>query len=190
MKHSCGAILYSFDSKGRLGIILGLEGRCWFPFKGCKDKGETYEQAAIREIYEETCGLVKINGINLEHEFSSKNKHYHIGLVYVSYDFIKKFDEIRCHMVEKQFLEKTRVKFFPLNEIHCFQRIHSLTLVSIRFFWNKLLCLTDVNHGKNKENKCCKSGPRRKYDIFNKGESDLNFNWRKPFTGNIHTLVK
>ena len=142
MRHSCGAILYSYDTKGNLGIILGMEGTHWLPFKGGRDVGETLEDAAIREIYEETCKLVKIDTIKLEHSFSSKHKHYHIGLCNVPYEVIDKFESARENAVDKKYTEKTCIKFFPFLTLKKNSDLHSLTRASIKFYWNKLLALS------------------------------------------------
>lgn len=146
MKHSCGAILYSFHpASGDLGVILGLEGWHWLPFKGGpNNSNETFKEAAIREICEETCGLVKINDIQLEHEFSSKNKHYHIGLVEVDYNIIDKFPELRDNVTEKAFMEKKKLSFFTLKELkNNMTDIHSITKASIDFYWDKLVAISN-----------------------------------------------
>ena len=144
MKHSCGAILYSYNPfNGQIGIILGLEGKHWLPFKGCNNKNETYEQAAIREIYEETCGIIKLKNIKLNHKFNSKNKHYHIGLVYVDYNLIRQFPKIRSTMIKNDFKEKQKIRFFPLSFFKKRKtKIHKLTMESINFYWNDLIHLS------------------------------------------------
>ncbi len=142
MKHSCGAILYTYrPSDSKLGIILGKEGNKWFPFKGCKKDEETYEQAAIREIYEETAGLVSIPSINLDHNFSSKSKHYHIGLIKVPYTIIDEFSTSRVNATEKELREKQKIRFFTLEETQRNNCIHNLTRASIEYFWDKLISL-------------------------------------------------
>ena len=97
-KHSCGALFYTYSPSGELGVILGDEGREreeWLPFKGCAEDGETYEQAAIREIREESGGLVDIKTIILEHVFSTRRKHYHIGLIEVPHYIIEMYNKTR-----------------------------------------------------------------------------------------------
>ena len=144
MKHSCGALLYSWDLNGNFGIILGSEKDNWLPFKGGPDKDETYEQAAIREIYEETCGLVKLDNINLDHVFNTKHKIYHIGLIYVDYEIIKQFPiEVAKKQVgiDYRFLEKTALRFFPLAECMGSNELHSISKLSIRYYWDKLLSI-------------------------------------------------
>jgi len=148
MKHSCGAVLYTIDpTTNKLGIILGMEGWHWLPFKGCANVGESFEKAAIREINEETCGLVNIKSLSLDHHFNSKNKHYHMGLVKVDYNIINEFDKVREKTTKKEFLEKKQIKFFALDEIkRDITKIHNITRASIDFYWDKLLAISE---GKN-----------------------------------------
>lgn len=151
MKHSCGAIIYSYEPiTNKIGIILGLEGYHWLPFKGCTRKYESYEDAAKREIYEETCRLVNIDKINLEHNFNSKNKYYHIGLVYANYNIIEKFRKKRIKEDNIDFMEKKKIKFFPLKNILTNKNIHYLTKSSISFYWERLILLSNGNVLKNK----------------------------------------
>jgi ADP-ribose pyrophosphatase YjhB (NUDIX family) len=146
MRNSCGAILYTYDSNGVLGIILGEEGNKWFPFKGCVKKGETLEETAKREIKEETCGLVCLENINLEHKFSSKRKNYYIGLCYVPYNIIDEFDNKIQLETRIEYKEKKRVKFFPINNSILYDNdIHSITKSSIEYYWDKLLQLYNKN---------------------------------------------
>lgn len=121
IRESCGAILYTIYN-GKVGIVLGLEGNYWLPFKGCRDNGETREQTAIRELYEETCGLVDIKNISLHISFETKRKKYFIGCVPVAYSIINKFlDEQKLHKKE-EFLEKQQLEFFELS---IFENINS-----------------------------------------------------------------
>lgn len=139
MKHSCGAILYAVHPVTKaIGIILGYEGNAWMPFKGCQKPNETYEAAAIREIYEETCGYVRLPGIELEHEFCTKRKIYHIGLARVDYKFINAFRTIRPLANQKEFMEKKAVRFFPVHEIDTQTDMHDITRRIIDFFKPKL----------------------------------------------------
>ena len=139
MEHSSGALLYSFSPDNEIGVILGLENNHWLPFKGTNNINETYEEAAIREIFEETCGLVKIDVINLDHSFSTKYKHYHIGLVEVPFSIVNDFTKQRQIENRCEFIEKKSIKFFPLNELKNNLYIHSITMSSILFYWNKLI---------------------------------------------------
>lgn len=140
MRHSCGAILYAYDTNGDLGIILGKERTHWLPFKGRCEENETFEEAAIREIYEETCKLVKLDTIELKHKFTTKHKHYHIGLCLVDYDIIKTFHIRRKMETESRYREKQTIKFFLLSELHnC--SIHSISRASVDYFWNQLVML-------------------------------------------------
>ena len=138
LKNSCGAILYTYNEFGEFGIILGLEGDHWLPFKGCSNFNETFEQAAIREIREETCNLVHIDNIKLDHIFMSKRKTYHIGLCYAPYDIIYKFDRVKKLYDDYSYKEKDKIKFFPFKNLLENRDIHVLTKLSIEFYWDKL----------------------------------------------------
>jgi ADP-ribose pyrophosphatase YjhB (NUDIX family) len=146
MRNSCGAIFYTYNPDGVLGIILGEEGNKWFPFKGCVKKGETFEETAKREIKEETCGLVCVDNIKLEHRFSSKRKNYYIGLCYVPYSIIKEFENIIQLETRIEYKEKKRLKFFPVDVFILYNNdIHSITKSSIEFYWDKLMQLNNKN---------------------------------------------
>lgn len=144
-KKSCGAILYAFDPDGKLGIILGDEARNlgdeWLPFKGCSHDGETLEQAAIREIFEETCGLVSLNSITLYHKFSTKRKEYYIGLVEVPYKLIEIFGEVRRTETREDFMEKRKIKFFSFPDVLTDPNIHNISKSSILFYKDALEAL-------------------------------------------------
>lgn len=143
-KHSCGAILYTIFNNN-VFIILGMEKDEWFPFKGTKDKDETSEEAAIREIYEETCGTVRVDKIELKCNYSTKRKHYHIGLVQVSISILKEFYINRAQILYKNnyspenyaYLEKTEIKMFSLNTIHE-NKFHDITSIPINFYYQHL----------------------------------------------------
>lgn len=141
MKNSCGALFYTFDPNGNIGIVLGLEQGEWLPFKGCNEEGETFMETAIREIQEETCGLVKIQNITLDHKFTSKRKHYYIGICEVPYDIIEQFNLIRQNEKRKEYMEKEELKFFNLDTIMQCKEIHNISKASINYFMNKLLLL-------------------------------------------------
>ena len=137
MIHSCGALLFSFDKYNNIGVILGSEDNngFWFNFKGCNELGETFEETAIREVKEETCGLVLPSNIKLDHVFSTKTKTYHIGLLEVSYDIIEKFNIY--HKTNICSCEKKELKFFKLKDIFD-NFIHNTTRASIFYYWNHL----------------------------------------------------
>ena len=174
MKNSCGAIFYSYDLDGRLGIILGEEGKNeWLPFKGCANEGETFEQAAIREIKEETCGLVELSDIVLEHRFSSKRKNYFIGLCYVSYSIIKEFEEKVKTETRKEFKEKRKLGFFPLDTVLYMAGIHSITKSSIEYYWDRLNKLNNSTPEENNLMRCHGVTVEYAQDLRNRAEKDL-----------------
>lgn len=143
-KHSCGAILYTiYNSK--VYLILGLEKGQWFPFKGTREKDECNTKAAIREIYEETYGTVKIDNISLDCNFSTKRKHYHIGLVFVPYFYVNKIFKNKILISNNskkynKFLEKTDIKLFSFNFINKY-RFHAVTQIPLNYYYNELMSL-------------------------------------------------
>lgn len=178
MKHSCGAILYTYDLQGRLGIILGLEGGHWLPFKGCNKKDETYLEAARREINEETCGLVNVENenFNLDFCFSSKTKHYHFGLYKVDYNVVNKFETVRQGETRKSFIEKKALKFFPFNYNLLHKRLHKITKLILQFYWSKLLMLRGRRCGRN----ALSLPPIRFHSWYTNNDSRSESpNWRK-----------
>jgi hypothetical protein len=175
MRHSCGAILYTYDPNGDLGIILGMEGTHWLPFKGGCEGDETIEETAVREIYEETCGLVHVTKISLDHIFNSKHKHYHIGLYEVPYDIIRQFPKKRRVATEKRFMEKQSVKFFPIIGLRDNKCIHSITRASIEFFWDQFMILASNKRPIQKEGERLRNhglSPNRAKTIF---YNDMHF---------------
>lgn len=140
MLHSCGAILHTISPAGVPGVILGTEGYDgkFLPFKGCPHVGENYEQAACREVAEETCGLVKVNSIDLWNNFTTKHKHYHMGLIFVDYSILDQFEKVRKTEIRHEFLEKKEIKFFPLHNILDLEEVHNISKISIKFYWDAL----------------------------------------------------
>jgi ADP-ribose pyrophosphatase YjhB (NUDIX family) len=136
--HSCGAVLYTIYNN-KVYIILGKEHGDWFPFKGRCEIGETYEQAAVREIEEETCRLVKLNAddISLNCNFSTSRKYYHIGLNFVPYIFVKKFYTTRKFMEDEKCLEKTHIKMFDLYTLDTYD-FHHVTAMPLLYYYPHL----------------------------------------------------
>jgi ADP-ribose pyrophosphatase YjhB (NUDIX family) len=157
-KHSCGAILYIIR-RGTVYIVLGMEKGQWFPFKGLRDRGETNTQAAIREIKEETCNSVHITNIDLNCNYSTKRKHYHIGLVRITPDEFSQFYYNRENMLNDwradnksscynwNYLEKNDIKMFPVDDIMNYN-FHEITEIPIKYYYNHLIKLQqDVRLG-------------------------------------------
>lgn len=154
MKKSCGALLYTISPQGKFGLVLGLEKGHWLPFKGCAKESESNEEAAIREIKEETCGLLKIKRIKLNYKYTSKKKQYFIGLCYIPYDYISKFS---IHREEKEnndeytdYVEKEEIKFFEYNG-NTINSLHNLSNRIIIFYKRTLDILK--NKYENEYNK-------------------------------------
>lgn len=143
MQESFGAILFAVGPDGP-GIILGDESRSkeagWLPFKGGALEGETPEQAAVREISEETCGLVAIKeeDIRLDSKFATRHKRYSLALVEVDYDIIDKFDERRRNEIKEERLEKLSIKFFPYPEVLQNPGVHSISKSAILYYKDQL----------------------------------------------------
>lgn len=140
-KHSCGAILYTIHNN-YIYIILGKEKNDWFPFKGTSENNETIKQTAIREIAEETCDCIKLSedDISLDCNFQTNRKFYHIGLIYVKYEFMKKFYQNRKKISKKEYLEKSKISMFKLSKIlDLIDIFHYITAVPILFYYPLLL---------------------------------------------------
>jgi hypothetical protein len=143
-KHSSGAILYTIYNH-KVYIVLGQEKGDYFPFKGVRENYETNKQTAIREIFEETCGVLTIKNINLLCNFSTKRKCYHIGLVYISLNEIEQFNinkkkiENDIENIEKNwiYLEKTDMKIFKLDYLNKY-KFHEITYKPIKFYQKQL----------------------------------------------------
>ena len=145
-KHSAGALIFTvYDNQ--IYIVLGMEKNDWFPFKGTKNNNETLIDTAIREVFEETCGIVKLDNIYLDCKYSTKRKYYHIGLVFVNINILKKFYTKRKLYEDKseiednhKFLEKTDIKLFNINMIDSYL-FHIITKIPIKFYKNFLIKL-------------------------------------------------
>lgn len=137
-KHSCGAIFYTIKDN-KVYIILGKEKGDWFPFKGTCEYDETYEETAVREILEESCGIVNISPDNiiLDCHYSTSRKYYHIGLVYVLPTMVNDFYKIRRTHTSEKYLEKTDVKMFNINNI-LYKKMHHITMTPIIHYFTYL----------------------------------------------------
>lgn len=70
----CGASVIIFNSEGKVLMLHRSDNDCWcFPGGGL-ELGENLEEAALREVFEET-GLT-LNDIELFGVFSGENLHY------------------------------------------------------------------------------------------------------------------
>jgi ADP-ribose pyrophosphatase YjhB (NUDIX family) len=171
-KHSCGAILYTIRN-GNVCIVLGMEGSEWFPFKGIRERGETNIQAALREIKEETCDAVNIKHIELKCNYSTKRKHYHIGLARITSSEFNRFFHNRDTMLKDYqskltdynwaYLEKNDIKMFPIDNIRN-QKFHEITDIPIRHYYKYLVRLQRV----------IRKGILHKSDILQTAKLNLN----------------
>lgn len=111
-----GASVIVEDSQGKILLQLRRDNHCWGYAGGSVELDEDVEEAAKRELYEET-GLIA-NGLELFGIFSGKDMHYiypngdevsNIDIVYICKDFS---GALRC-----QENEVNELKFFDRNEI-------------------------------------------------------------------------
>ena len=147
-KHSCGALLYTIY-RNEVYIILGKENNLWFPFKGVKKKDETHEEAAKREIYEETYGTVIVDTIDLACKFTTNRKHYHIGICEVPYETLFVINNNKKLLINKSnhkdikdFLEKSAIRIFPLSKILNY-KFHYITEIPIKHYYTYLLSINN-----------------------------------------------
>ncbi|MBE6640547.1 MAG: NUDIX domain-containing protein [Ruminococcaceae bacterium] len=111
-----GASVIVEDERGRVLLQLRSDNHCWGYCGGSVDLGEEVEEAAKRELYEET-GLVA-NSLSLFGVFSGKDTHYvypngdevyNIDIVYICKDY--------CGDPVPQKGEVDELKFFELSEL-------------------------------------------------------------------------
>jgi hypothetical protein len=161
-RHSCGAILYTIY-QNKIYIILGKEHGEWFPFKGTSEKNETIKQTAIREILEETCNCIQLkeDEISLECNFQTSRKYYHIGLIYVDYNFMKNFSVSRKTQINDKYLEKTDIKMFNIDHI-LNKKFHHITSIPIFYYYP---VLKKIQIKLNLSNK--KSSIIHEYPLYN-----------------------
>jgi len=141
MRKSCGALLYAFDTNGKIGVILGLEDNHWFVFKGGPEKDENIQTAAIREVYEETGKLVKLESIEITYIRKTNHKEYHIGLCEVSYDIVNLFNTRDKSELDAKYNEKKELKFFTIDEALFCNSVHNITKDTIIRYKDNLLLL-------------------------------------------------
>ena len=140
LKISCGAVLYTIINK-RVYLVLGKEYENYYHYKGGCHSNETFEETAIREIYEETMGLVKLDNIILDcRNTITKNKRYILGLVYIEPIIIHQFNErkkLGNTCFPECFNEKDDMKLFSLECIFNLD-LPKPTIKPILFYYKKL----------------------------------------------------
>jgi len=151
MRVSCGALLYACKD-GEIGVVLGIEGGNYFPLKGGKFAGETDEQTAIREVFEESCGLVDLKRISLDCTVHSLTKRYHLGLVEVSHDIIEKFAARRATETRPSFAELSGLKFIKLADLEN-MKLPLVTYKAVSFYKDRLFELEKKINENNMNNK-------------------------------------
>ncbi len=135
-EYSCGGILHTIIN-GIPGVILGLEKGLWLPFKGRQEPNETFEQTAIREIYEELCGVWKPSKIDLKFTMETKNKTYLLGSCYIDKSILEKFNTALKTENRLTFKEKTNINFFPLNKV-LKSNIHHISKKCIEYYYDDI----------------------------------------------------
>ena len=141
MRKSCGALLYAFDVNGQVGVILGLEDKHWFVFKGCPEPDEDIKSAAIREVYEETNKLVKLESIEITYIRKTNHKEYHIGLCEVPYSIVDAFNSLDKSGLDAKYVEKKELRFFTIDEALFNSKVHNITKDTIIRYMDNLQLL-------------------------------------------------
>lgn len=141
LKISCGGVLFTIVN-GKVYIVLGKERGKYYHYKGGVERGETYEEAAIREIYEETGGLVKLDRIVLDcRTVKTKNKHYILGLIEIDPTIVKRFNDKKragdYYSYGYSFNEKQDMRMFPLDTIDEL-KLPNPTIMPIQYYKKKL----------------------------------------------------
>jgi len=112
----CGASVIVENDKGEMLLQLRRDNNCWGYAGGSVEIGETVEDAAKRELFEET-GLVA-NSLELFNVFSGKELHYVypngdevaiIDIVYICKDYK---GEPRADLVESD-----EIRFFAIDKL-------------------------------------------------------------------------
>ena len=80
MRHSYGALLFTFIDND-LKIVLGKEYGLWHLFAGGRNGWESHSDAASRELYEETRGIVNVSRFSIPVAYQKRNgKQFQIGI--------------------------------------------------------------------------------------------------------------
>lgn len=112
----CGASVIVENSKGEILLQLRTDNNCWGYSGGSVELDEVVEDAAKRELLEET-GLIA-NKLEFFGIFSGKDYHY----IYPNGDEVSNIDHVYiCRSysgkLKPQESEVSELKFFPLDKI-------------------------------------------------------------------------
>jgi hypothetical protein len=136
---TAGAVLVTVrPSDGVFGALLGYQEKgerdakmfpypgYWTPHKGRMDESERGfpKKTAIREVFEETAGLVSLEEKDIEFCYTLKpnpSEKYlnetNLALVMVPYSVLTRFAEAREQQVSAECKEKLNLAFFPIQAI-------------------------------------------------------------------------
>jgi len=120
MVKAYGIALYKYDNSSiKLLLCKSIKSKEKYGFlKGVQIKGETNEQTAIREFYEESG--IKVANCRLEEFFIQKNEDKDIGIYMVDYHKIDKIDNyFKNDYLKNEYLckENSEVKFMDINNL-------------------------------------------------------------------------
>lgn len=111
-----GASVLIFNENNELLLQLRKDNKCWGLIGGSMELGETLEEVAIREMYEES-GLIPTK-LELLKVFSGKEFYYQYPHGDEVFHVIAAFE---CHsfsgVLKHDEEEATAIKFFPLHQL-------------------------------------------------------------------------
>jgi 8-oxo-dGTP pyrophosphatase MutT (NUDIX family) len=109
---TCGIII----TDGKYFLIGRLQSReFWDIPKGIRQKGETFAQAALRELFEETSISLREDDLLELGTFTyTKEKKIHLFLYYT--DDLPHISKMECGLKEQ--IEMDEYKYIPINQHH------------------------------------------------------------------------
>ena len=124
MNFAGGILLYK-NYKDTVWYLLGKENNEWSSFAGGAEKGETVEECANREFYEETCGIfgdrIKCKESYLKDKTFKKKKEFYMFLVEypdeIDFNINKVFQKALETCTNEHMKEKSEIRWFPSSEI-------------------------------------------------------------------------
>ena len=143
---AAGIIPFTFDNRKPI-ILLGLEksNNKWSGFVGGSEKNETPMQTALREFNEETSFLFNLEYFHLELlttrpiiEKTATGKTVYLWFIQcppciLSTDF-KKFHDNQKVILDPHLKEKSKLRWFTLNDIRNFKVLYRLQQTILKNF--------------------------------------------------------